>query len=101
MRALAAVNCAATWPVRRVEIRNAARGAACDAGDAMADIGNAAQMSAFEARDAIPDMDEYVWRLESDARALGIANRVGERRRSRSEYCRAYYGILEGGEAGC
>ena len=46
-RALAAVNCAATWPTRGVEIRNAARGAACDAGDAMADIGNAAQMSAF------------------------------------------------------
>ena len=75
-RALAAVNCAATWPTRGVEIRNAARGAACDAGDAMADIGNAAQMSAFEARDAIPDMDEYVWRLEGDARALGIANRA-------------------------
>ena len=37
-RALAAVNCAATWPTRGVEIRNAARGAACDAGDAMADI---------------------------------------------------------------
>ena len=72
-RALAAANFAGTWPTRASEIRSAARAAGRDAGDAVHDIGHAAQMNIIEAQDAIPEMYETVWRLEGDARAIGIA----------------------------
>ena len=72
-RALAAANFAGTWPRRQSEIRTAVRNAGREVGDAAAEIGNAARMNAFEAKDGIPEMQEYVWRLEGDARALGIA----------------------------
>ena len=33
-------------------------------------------MGAFEAKDAVPELHEYVWELESDARSLEIAERA-------------------------
>ena len=72
-RALAAANFAGAWPRRMAEIRTAVRSVRREVGDAAAEIGNAARMNAFEAKDAIPEMQEYVWRLEGDARALGVA----------------------------
>ena len=75
-RALAAANFAGAWPTRLAEIRTAVRSAGREAGDAAAEIGNAARMHAFEAKDAIPEMHEYVWRLEGDARAVGTAGRA-------------------------
>ena len=73
-RALAAANFAGTWPTRLAEVRTDVRNAGREAGDAVAEIVNAAQMNVFEAKDAIPEMYEYVWRLEGDARGLGIAD---------------------------
>ena len=77
-RALAAANFAGVWPRRMAEIRTAVRSARREVGDAAAEIGNAARMNAFEAKDAIPEMQEYVWRLEGDARALGVAESAVE-----------------------
>ena len=72
-RALAAANFAGAWPTRLAEVRIDVRNAGREAGEAVAEIVNAARMSAFEAKDAIPEMQEYISRLEADARSLGIA----------------------------
>ena len=77
-RALAAASFAGTWPARTAGIRSAARDAVRDAEYAVAEIGNVVRMSEFEAKDAIPEMHEYIWRLEGDARAFGIGERAVE-----------------------
>ena len=72
-RALAAASFAGAWPTRAAEIRDAARYAGREAGEAVSEVVNGARMNEFEAKDAIPEMQEYVWRLEGDVRALGVA----------------------------
>ena len=76
LRVLAAANFAGAWPTRAAEIRAAARAAGRTARDGVSEIGNAVRMSVFEAKDATPEMQEYVWLLEGDARAFGIAERA-------------------------
>ena len=77
-RALAAASFAGAWLSRAAEIRNIARGAGRDARESVSDAVDGARMGAFEAQDAIPEMHELVWRLEADARALGVAETVVE-----------------------
>ena len=77
-RALAAASFAGAWPSRATEIRNIARGAGRDARESVSDAVDGARMGAFEAQDAIPEMQELVWRLQADARALGVAETVVE-----------------------
>ena len=77
-RTLAAASFAGAWPSRAAEIRNIARGAGRDARESVSDAVDGTRMGAFEAQDAIPEMHELVWRLEADARALGVAETVVE-----------------------
>ena len=72
-RALAAASFAGAWPTRAAEIRDAARYAGREAGEAVSEVVNGARMNEFEAKDAIPELQECVWRLEGDVRALGVA----------------------------
>ena len=71
-RTLAAASFAGAWPSRAAEIRSIARSSGRDARDSVGSVFNAAQMNAFEAKDGIPEVYEVVWRLEEDARALGV-----------------------------
>ena len=73
LRALAAARFGSTWPRHRAEVRDAARSAANQAGDTIRDLANGAQLSVVEARDAVPEVDGYVWQLESDSEMLDIA----------------------------
>ena len=47
-RVLAAANFASTWPTRAAEIRDAARAAAREAGDAISETSNGAQLNIVE-----------------------------------------------------
>ena len=77
-RALATASFAGAWPRRAAEIRDAARRAGREAREAVSEVVNAARMNEFEVKDAIPEMQEYVWRLEGDVRALGVAEHAVE-----------------------
>ena len=72
-RALAVASFAGAWPERAAEIRGIARHARRETDKAVSGVVNAARMNEFEAKDAIPEMQEYIWRLEGDVRALGVA----------------------------
>ena len=72
-RALAVASFAGAWPKRAAESRDTARNARREAGESVSEVVNVARMNEFDAKDAIPEMQEYVWRLEGDVRALGVA----------------------------
>ena len=74
-RALATAYFASAWPRRAAEIRGAAR-AAREAAKAVSEITSEARMNLIEATEAVPEEQEYIWGLEADAHALGIADRA-------------------------
>lgn len=73
LRALAGASFAAALPMRAGEVCSAARRAALDAQDAIIDLANGTRMAVVEANDAVPELSEYIWGLENDARAVGLA----------------------------
>lgn len=74
-RALAAAFFAGTWPRRAAEIRQAVR-AAREAIKKASEIASEARINLVEATEAVFEEHEYIWDLEADARALGIADRA-------------------------
>ena len=73
LRALAAASFAAALPTRAAEVCSAARSAALDAQHAIIDLANGTRMAVVEANDAVLELPEYIWSLENDARAVGLA----------------------------
>ena len=72
-RALAAASFCARWPVRSAEIREAARIAGCEAGEAIDEARNNAQISLFEYKEILDDLTFNLSNLEENVRALGVA----------------------------
>ena len=72
-RALAAASFCARWPVRAAEIREAARIAGCEAGEAIDEARNNAQISLFEYKEILDDLTFNLSNLEENVRALGVA----------------------------
>ena len=72
-RALAAASFCARWPSRAAEIRDAARTASCEAGEAIGEASNNAQVDLFEYKEILDDVTFGFSNLEENVRSLGIA----------------------------
>ena len=72
-RALAAASFCARWPSRAAEIRDAARIASCEAGEANGKASNNAQVNLFEYREILDEVTFGLSDLEENVRSLGVA----------------------------
>ena len=95
-RALAASSCAGAWPGRAGEVCKVARTAGQEASAAISELVEGARISAFEAQEAVPEIQQAVWRFESDARALGVAERAVDATVEATQSVIAVVGAAEG-----
>ena len=72
-RALAAASFSARWPVRAAEIREAARIAGHEAGEAIEEASNNAEISLFEYKEILDDHTFFLSNLEKNVRSLRVA----------------------------
>ena len=72
-RALATSSFCARWPSRAAEIREAARIAGCEAGEAIGEASNNAQINLFEYKEILDDVTFGFSDLEENVRSLGVA----------------------------
>lgn len=94
--ALAASSFACAWPGRAGEVCKVARTAGQEASAAISELVDGARISVFEAQEAIPEIQQAVWRFESDARALGVAERAVDATVEATQSVIAVVGAAEG-----
>ena len=72
-RTLLTVHFASAFPMKVPEIRNIGRSVSKEARDAVSEVANSAQMNVFETTEAVPDEHLLIHDLQSDVRALSVA----------------------------
>ena len=72
-RALAAASFCARWPARCAEVRETARIACCEAGEAIEEASKNAQIDLFEYKEILDDVTFGLSNLEENVRSLGVA----------------------------